>query len=148
MISAQQLADYIVGLQDPEVSDLTHLKLQKLLYYCYGHVLAKHGERLFDEPFLAWQHGPVLKSVYDAYKEHGRQVLPVTAKPPAMNLPDPILRTIHEVIGDYGQYSAWCLREMTHNELPWQTAFNDASYNEIISDADINSHFSQVIRGA
>ena len=34
-------------------------KLQKLLYCCYGVVLAKFGVRLTDERPEAWQYGPV-----------------------------------------------------------------------------------------
>ena len=38
---------------------ITHLKLQKLLYFCYGCYLARTGEELFAEPLEAWPKGPV-----------------------------------------------------------------------------------------
>lgn len=143
MIAATKLAEYIISLQDPELGDLTHLKVQKLLYYCYGHVLAAHDVRLFDEPFKAWQHGPVLDSIYTEYKQYGRQVLPIVEGPVVIELPHSIMATIHEVLGGYGQYSAWCLREMTHNEAPWQKAFNDAAYAGVIADSEIKAYFSE-----
>jgi len=31
------------------------------------------GEKLFDEPIKAWQHGPVIRSLYDEFKHFGSQ---------------------------------------------------------------------------
>ena len=39
---------------------ITHLKLQKLLYYAQGVCLAITGNTLFNEEIQAWQHGPVV----------------------------------------------------------------------------------------
>ena len=47
---------------------ITHLKLQKLIYFVYKQYLKDTGNALFDEPFLTSQGGPVLHSVYEAYK--------------------------------------------------------------------------------
>ena len=48
---------------------ITHMKLQKLIYFVYKHHLKQTGEVLFDEPFLAWKQGPALRSVYDIFKD-------------------------------------------------------------------------------
>lgn len=40
-------------------------KLQKLLYFLYGHYLAEIKEPLFEESFQAWQYGPVIPEVYN-----------------------------------------------------------------------------------
>lgn len=50
---------------------ITNLKLQKLLYYAQGYFLAKKDIPLFDEDFLAWEHGPVIRKIYNIYKENG-----------------------------------------------------------------------------
>jgi len=47
---------------------VTHMKLQKLIYFVFKQYLEDTGDALFDEPFLAWKNGPALRSVYDAYK--------------------------------------------------------------------------------
>lgn len=39
---------------------ITHLKLQKLLYFLYGEYLARTGKLLIEEHFEAWQYGPVI----------------------------------------------------------------------------------------
>ena len=38
---------------------MTHLKLQKLCYYAQAWYLTIYGQRLFNEEFQAWLHGPV-----------------------------------------------------------------------------------------
>ena len=48
---------------------ISNLKLQKLLYYAQGSFLAVTDSPLFDDPIVAWQHGPVVESVYHEYKK-------------------------------------------------------------------------------
>ena len=45
------------------------LKLSKMMYYAEGCSLASGNGSLFDEPILAWEHGPVIRSVWNKY--HG-----------------------------------------------------------------------------
>ncbi len=42
-----------------EDTDVSNLRVQKLLYYAQGHYLAAKGIPLFDEAIQAWSHGPV-----------------------------------------------------------------------------------------
>ena len=52
---------------------LTHLKLQKLMFYGYGAALAFDCERALGGKiaFEAWEHGPVNREVWKEYKDHG-----------------------------------------------------------------------------
>lgn len=50
---------------------ITNLKLQKLLYYIQGEYMAKMNTPLFNDDFLAWEHGPIIREVYDKYKQNG-----------------------------------------------------------------------------
>lgn len=43
---------------------LTHLQVQKLLYFAHARMLAKHGQPLSDELFEVWRYGPVSQAVY------------------------------------------------------------------------------------
>ena len=52
-------------------------KLQKLLYYTQGFHLAIYGVPLFEEKLIAWEHGPVVKEVYDKFKEFGSNAISV-----------------------------------------------------------------------
>ena len=48
---------------------MTLLKLLKLLYYSEGSSLALDNGSLFDEPIVAWEHGPVVEEVYCKYPD-------------------------------------------------------------------------------
>ena len=55
---------------------VTHLKLQKLAYYCQGLHLAVYDLPLFSDEFEAWRHGPVVSTLYHEYKKYGEQFIP------------------------------------------------------------------------
>ena len=44
---------------------------------------------------------------------------------------------LEDVYDEFGQYSAWKLRNMTHEETPWQST----PQNEVISQAAIADYF-------
>lgn len=99
------------------VGDLiTNLKLQKLLYYAQGAYLALKKEPLFKEELEAWKHGPVIKKVYDEFKSYGAN--PITEHK-QVNLADEVTQVLEQVYQVFGQFSAWKLREMTHQEEPY-----------------------------
>ena len=72
--TSHQVADFFLANRDDE-DGLTHLKLQKLCYYAQVFHLALIGRRLFDEQLLAWDHGPVTRSIWDRFA-YQRGVLP------------------------------------------------------------------------
>jgi uncharacterized phage-associated protein len=104
------LSNYIAGKYPGEV---TPMKLQKLLYYCYvWQLVAK--EKKFDATFEAWTHGPVEPDIYKAYKKYGRN--PIEGEPVSI-ASDPLLDFIME---SYAVYSAIELSKTTHMEKPWK----------------------------
>lgn len=105
-----------------EDNDLSNLKLQKLLYYAQGFSLALRGEPCFPEPVVAWLHGPVVVSVYEAYKACGKNPIPAPDDYDPASFPSELRELLDEVYDTYGQFSAWRLREMTHEETPWKSA--------------------------
>jgi uncharacterized phage-associated protein len=59
--------------------------------------------------------GPVVPEVFRAYKEYGSSPLPRPEEYDTI-LSDQQVKLLSEVHRMYGQYSAWKLREMTHEE--------------------------------
>lgn len=117
-----------------DADSISNLKLQKLLYYAQGCYLAIMNEPLFSENILAWAHGPVVDEVYQIYKKYGSSGIPddqldyVYIDSEATNI-------LEQVYNEFGQYSAWGLRNMTHNERPWQeTKQNDVIKLELIKE--------------
>lgn len=123
---------------DTEGADLiSNLKLQKLLYYAQGTFLGVTENPLFDDPIVAWDHGPVVVDVYHTYKSnHGDGIefnedFDFSQISPEDEL---ILESVYE---NFGQFSAWKLRNMTHAETPWM----DTPRNHEISQEKIKDYF-------
>lgn len=128
-----------------EVYDgITHLKLQKLLYNAQGVYLAVRGKKLFKEDLIAWDHGPVVKDVYDTYCVFGRTPIIIPSSPEN----DDIVRKIDEdkdvrevldmVYDNFSKYTAWELREMSHKEgSPW----SKTEKNNVIDPDVIKEYF-------
>lgn len=124
---AKQVAEWFVNWAETneEPSDVTNLKLQKLLYYAQGHHLGSNGQPLFGDPIQAWSHGPVVPSVYRAYRDFGNA--PVKSVDPEFNwmeYEEDDMEFLATIWNTYGQYSAWQLRNMTHSERPWMQHFS------------------------
>ena len=82
--------------------------------------MALSGKPLFDEPIEAWQHGPVVKSVYHQYKKSGAGAV-TDDQPLDYSIFESETREILDEVYDvYGQFSAWKLRNMTYEETPWK----------------------------
>ena len=120
MLTAKQVADYILSLSDPDEGDIiSHLKLQKLLYYAQGFHLAVFDEPIFSETICAWDHGPVIETLYHEYKSYGAGAIPVPDHIDFDAFSEDQKELLNEVYTVYGQYSAWRLRALTHEEPPW-----------------------------
>jgi len=122
-----EVANYFLKRQEPEAGDLmTNLKLQKLVYYAQGFYLAMMDSPLFNEPIEAWEHGPVCVPLYHEYKNFGSNPIPVPVDVDAYSIfnekTHEILDMVHKY---YGQFSAWKLRNLTHADTPWITAYNN-----------------------
>ena len=51
---------------------------------------------------------------------------------------------VEDVLSIMGQYSAWKLRERTHNESPWENNY-EKGQNKLIPLEDIKSYFKPYV---
>lgn len=123
MATAKEVANYLITLNNEKCqegeSGLTNLKLQKLAYYAQGFYGAIYNKPLFNEPIEAWTHGPVVPSLYHDYKQYGSNPIVSSLSQENLQLTDDEMTLLQEVYDVYGQFSAWRLRDMTHEESPW-----------------------------
>ena len=117
---------------------ISNLKLQKLLYYAQGMHLALYEEPLFPEAITAWQYGPVVESVYQKYKDNGADGIKIFESP-TENFSEREEKTLQFTQEAFGQFSAWKLANMTHEESPWQ----DTKTNEVIPLNKIKKYFEE-----
>ena len=142
-ISCKDIANYFLTLNDEEVGELiTNLKLQKLVYYAQGFHLAIEDFPLFPETIEAWAHGPVVPALYHEFKKYGSGLIPVPADFNPHNIPAGISELLDEIYTVFGQYSAWKLRNMTHEEPPWRDAYDTSV---VISHESMKKYFKTQI---
>lgn len=117
-------ADYIV-LKCSEGGSLSHLKLQKLVYYAQAWHLALKGTPLFDGKFEAWVHGPVSRALFarfaperNLYSSIGRNEIQHGFDPDQSLSAEERLH-IDTILETYGGYSGSELEAQTHIESPW-----------------------------
>lgn len=139
---AQTIADYLIwrANSDEDLGEnISNLKLQKLLYYAQGfHLALNNGAPLFEEEIVAWQHGPVLRSVWARYRDNRATALPTDLNFDPESVDPEAREAIEEAYSVYGQYSAWGLRNLTHEEAPWR----DTPANGVISREVIHRYFA------
>ena len=112
-----------VAMNEKGAEQMTLLKLLKLLYYAEGFYLAMHnGEKLFDEPIVAWTHGPVVESVYYAYDNPYNLPFSDEDREDGLSIAKDDQALLEQVFNVFGAYSAWALRDKTHEETPWLEA--------------------------
>lgn len=122
------IANYIIQLANqtsyPDFKFLpdwiTHLKLQKILYYAQVVFLIKKGEKAFEEQILAWKYWPVVQEIYDKYTSSWRSFLDVDKERDDSILSQEDKKLLTRVREIFGRYSANQLVEMTHSDDPWQ----------------------------
>ena len=120
MVTALDVAKLLVSFQNVENSDLSNLKLQKLVWYCQGFFSALTNTSLFDDEFEAWEHGPVIPNLYHEFKQFERNPIDLTiSNDIESKFTEEEIEIINEVNDVFGKYSAWTLRNMTHDEQPW-----------------------------
>lgn len=142
VIHARDVADYFLANVDVDSGDsLSNPKLQKLVYYAQGLHLGMRGIPLFGEPIEAWDHGPVVPGLYQDFKHRGNEgIAPPERFSAEAYLPE-VREILDAILSVYGQFSAWRLRDLTHEEPPWR----DTPRNASIAHSILRDFFGQVV---
>jgi len=159
---------YLVGLDVAKYilskQSCTHTRIQKLTYMCYADYLCKTGDRLFVDNIYAFEHGPVIDSVYQALRDHSKEhpAEPIDSDKmiSRMDLLAQIrsrilfaedgeekLRSIEETLKKYDPISTDNLVKITHSkQSPWDVTCeraherHDAHIYLTMEDDDIRTY--------
>ena len=136
---------------------ITHVALQKLLYFSHGLYLQRTGGPLVTGFFEAWQHGPVHPGVYKSFKRAGRNAIDFRAvsrdlltgeeKPIPLEIDDTAHDCVAKTVANYGSMNAWTLVQISHAVgAPWHIVVehmkNAIAFGERIPDSLIKEKFS------
>jgi uncharacterized phage-associated protein len=137
--SAIAVSNWLIDQNRIDPSDLTQLKLQKILYFAQGWHLAYFDYPLFDDPIEGWEYGPVVSSVYFALSSRAKNAVITeqieghfvdrgvyTFGFPVMKFPDDDSELfMQSVWKTFSKKKAWELVSMTHIKgSPWEQVFN------------------------
>lgn len=149
--TAADVAEFFLSAVDESSGDnMTNLRLQKLLYYAQGWHLALLEEPLFSEDIQAATHGPVVRPLYEKYKQYGGERIPSVGHFSQTLFKRSSRDVLGQVWRTYGQFSAKRLEDMTHQERPWLEAREGCMDNErsnvVISHDVMWDYFRSVMR--
>lgn len=146
MENAAKLARWILANAPYRKEAMTHMKLQKLSFYCYGAALAFGCERDVgtDIEFEAWEHGPVCRDVWRDYRSFGGTVIPWVQADEAPAYPGEVSEQMRNALRVYGAMSAWALRQESHLEAPWLA---HAKAADTIPTAELRAYFVKKFNG-
>lgn len=154
-LSALNVSDYLLAFVSEHGDCLTNLKLQKILYYVQGWHLGLYAKPLFGDKFEAWIRGPVVPTVYHAFKQNGSKPIPTNldlTSPAVAGVPKEVWDHIAEVWSAYGSWTAYDLERLSHTEEPWQEAraglTPDEPSSNTLSEETMARFFGEKARGA
>jgi len=143
--SAFAIANYFIRKSAETRIPLTPMKLIKLVYIAHGWTLALTGKPLLREPIEAWKFGPVIESLYHAFKSYGNTSIPPQAATQATIQGDnvgEIKRILDKVWDSYAKYTPAQLSTLTHQTgTPWSEVYNPDEFYTVIPDALIEQHY-------
>ncbi|MGJ5681036.1 Panacea domain-containing protein [Staphylococcus equorum] len=145
----KQIVNWLLSKQS-----MSPKKLQKMLYYAQAWTVTLTNEqedteknKLFNENFQAWVHGPVIPEVYHEYKEYGYSNIPQISNSP--KLEEDVQNILEQIIEVYGGYNGNELENLTHQEEPWLNARNDFSPLELCQEViTVDDMFEYYIKQA
>lgn len=153
--AAAAIANEFLKRSFAEGVPLTNMHVQKLVYIAHGWNLAVNNEPLVDEPFLAWEFGPVSPSLYRALRRYGPGRVPRLVRrgdetadydddgePYSARLERSEEDVIDQIWNEFKGYEAFQLSALTHKDgSPWKIAFDRGGRNTPIANNAIKDYF-------
>lgn len=152
---ALDVARYVINCSNEYRYEISNLKLQKLLYFIQAFYLSSGNcTPCFDDEIEAWKFGPVVKCVYEEYRQFGANNIPRVyeytvfdsekAETKVYEYSDDIIKKedrdkILLLIKSFSSFTASQLVDITHRQSPWLNACN--SSDRIITKEAIKEFF-------
>lgn len=164
MYEARKICNFLLARYDARQFQLTNLRINKLLYFIHAESLAHRPHGFVRNHFEAWQYGPVIRPVFDAFKVHGESFITAPASyldyASGQQLPisyDDVTESDRDLIqitfDRYSRLSTGQLVSLSHEkDGPWDTVYKahlaDKALSPRIPNELIRQHFAGANRGA
>ncbi len=147
------VANYFVSRSFEEGNLLDLMKVVKLTYLSHGWHLALKNEPLLNEAVQAWQYGPVVSSVYRAFKSYRDSCITAMAQGSLSSTPYPtdegVVQFLSSVWDAYKGFTGLQLSTLTHQEgTAWHETWHQDgakhSRGMVIPNERIMRHFREL----
>lgn len=155
---AIDVARFIVNYSNDMKYGITHLKLQKMLYFEQGYFFMDKGTECFSDDMEAWGLGPVVREVWEEFKSNGsaniqkinsiliyddpNDIWSINRVPYINRIRDKKdQKRISDVVDIFKDYSASRMVDLTHNQRPWKSVYVPHK-NNIIPKQVIKEYFT------
>lgn len=160
-VNIKELSYFVVLYCLQNEISISHLKLQKLLYYIQAwHLVYFDNEDIFDEEPEAWAKGPVYRTIYnelkefynnreleDYYKSYEEEEFNKVKE--KISLTDEQEEFLEAILNHYGTMDHDKLVCLTHCEYPWSNARKELSpfefSNEKVSKDDMRNYYGKLL---
>lgn len=156
MFDGREVANFLLDYADERRVPLTNMAVLKHIYFAHGWHLASRGEPLVSNRIEAWQHGPVIRAVYDCFKHFDAE--PITSRATVIDwetgeisearaeFGEDTIALLRSTLDYYAGYGAFELSEMSHAPGgPWDSVWNardgKVRLNMEISNSTIHDYF-------
>lgn len=139
ILSALQVAKYIITRCNNNEKDITNLRLQKTLYYIQGYFYKRFAIPAFGEDFYNWQYGPVIQEVYFEYSNNRNSPIFEKDNDKCQIGNKEYRNLINQVLDACLEKTTTQLVNMTHNEAPWK----ETEKNDKIQKISIEKFFEE-----
>lgn len=153
---AREVGNFVLKLARRSGRSLTQMSLLKLIFYSHGWYLAERDKPLVKQQIEAWEYGPVIKVIRDAFREFGKNEITrfaekldletgeLIAVGHSLSLDDEMF--IENIFKLYENKSAFELSDMTHEPgSPWDKVWNTKEavgrFGLRIKNEDIQRYF-------
>lgn len=133
-VNVLDLAKYITAKCTKDLSPISNLQLQKILYNIQKKYIEKNNSALFIEDIEAWKFGPVIPEAYRQYSIYG--AMPIIETDSSLicefqqnyNLGHKDIELIDYVIEENRKKDVWLLVDETHKPKgAWDRVYNSKS---------------------
>lgn len=121
---AIEIADYFIERSD---CTKTHMQIQKMVYMSHGYMLGVYHTPLISNPVEAWDHGPVIPSMYQRFKKHGHNPIERHTESPQVPFTTQEMDVLNFVWNKHNRHCGYYLSRLTHSDgtgrpTPWESA--------------------------
>lgn len=132
---ARALANFVLDRADVLRVGISNMHINKIVYFAHGWFLALRGQKLVDQPFEAWEYGPVVQDLYHRFKRFGKDSITERATvldkatgeyvPARCEVAVDDLGLLTQVVDFYARIPPSKLSDMSHESGgPWDQVWN------------------------